>query len=279
VRDEIPQLVSGHAHPPVASLGLDERGLRIEEDVAASSLPGAVRADLGLGAFICARITRGQESAGVLLIGYRQPRPIEPEMQQVVRGLASQLSIAIENAHLFEQLEQAALTDSSTGLRNMRFFWAALESELVRAKRMAADHGRDEPLSVLMMDLNKFKQYNDEYGHPVGDEALRRFGQLIQSVLRRYDTLARYGGDEFIVLLPETGAEGAAHLADRLRQKVAQTLVRLSDTVEVKFSSSIGVATYPQDGTTAQALVRAADDALYAEKRRGGNLRATTAAG
>lgn len=278
-RDEIPQLVSGRAHPPFPTLALGERGLRIEEDVAASALPVDVRAQLDLGAFICARIARGHEAVGALLIGYARPQSIDPALQDVVSGLANQLSIAIENARLFEQLEEAALTDSSTGLRNMRFFWAALESELARARRMATDHSRDEPLSVLMMDLNKFKQYNDEYGHPIGDEALRRFGQLIQSKLRRYDTLARYGGDEFIVLLPETGAEAAEHLADRLRQKVAETLVRLSDTVEVKFSSSIGVATYPRDGATAQALVRAADDALYAEKRRTGNERAPAPAG
>lgn len=159
----------------------------------------------------------------------------------------------------------------------MRFFQTALAAELSRAQRKQRDQGVVDPLSVLMMDLNKFKQYNDSYGHPVGDEALRRFGQLVLSGLRKYDTIARYGGDEFIVLLPSTGAGAARQLAERLRQRVTSSSVELGEGINVRFSCSFGVATYPTNGLTANDLVRAADDALYEAKRGDGRVRTALA--
>jgi diguanylate cyclase (GGDEF)-like protein len=153
----------------------------------------------------------------------------------------------------------------------MRYFQGALEAEIERCKR------RHEPMSLLMMDLDKFKQYNDDYGHPIGDEALRRFGQMIREQLRPYDTLARYGGDEFIVLLPATNAAWARHVAERLHQYVAEAPVQLSEGITLHFSCSIGVATYPLHGRTPNELVRSADDALYAAKRTNGDVRAAAA--
>jgi two-component system, cell cycle response regulator len=272
-----PRRISDRLHPHYAALPVDERGLLVVEDIRLSGLPTAAINEGEQRSLILATIMRGQERLGALLIGYEAPRQFDTQTRDVVQGLASQLAIAIENARLFERLREAALTDSSTGLRNMRFFQGALAAELSRSQRRQRDHGVIEPLSVLMMDLNQFKQYNDSYGHPVGDEALRRFGELVQSRLRQYDTLARYGGDEFIALLPATSADAARRLAKRLRQHVTNSAVQLGDGINVRFSCSFGVATYPVNGTSANELIRMADDALYAAKRNAGDVRTASA--
>lgn len=267
-RGKAPRRVGRRLQPPYVSLPDQHGGLLVVEDVRdADHRLEAIGSD-GLRALIAASIRRGEQHLGTLMIGFEKPQAFSTQTVDVVRGLGNQLAIAIENARLYEQLQEAALTDSSTGLRNMRFFQSALEVELSRTVRRHRDQGVSEPFSVLMMDLNKFKQYNDSYGHPVGDEALRRFGELVQGGLRRYDTLARYGGDEFIVLLPSAGSNAAHNLADRLRRRVMAADVRLGEGINVRFSCSVGVATYPVDGATANELVRAADDALYAAKRR-----------
>lgn len=272
-----PRKISGRLYPQYAALPVDERGLLVVEDIRKAGLPPAALDQEELQSLILTTIVRGDERLGALLIGYESPQRFDAQTKDVVQGLASQLAIAIENARLFEQLQEAALTDRPTGLRNMRFFQTALDAELSRSQRRQRDHGVVEQLSVLMMDLNKFKQYNDSYGHPVGDEALRRFGALVQSRLRKYDTLARYGGDEFITLLPATGNDAAGRLAKRLRQYVMQTDVVLGKDIHVRFSCSFGVATYPVDGTSANDLVRVADDALYNAKRAMGDRRADPA--
>ena len=271
--NKAPRRISGRLHPQYAELPVDARGLLVVEDLRKASLPLEAIGEAELQSLVLASIMRGNERLGALLIGYETPQTYSAQTLDVVQGLANQLAIAIENARLYEQLQDAALTDSSTGLRNMRFFQTALEAELSRAQRRGRDQNDVQSLSVLMMDLNKFKQYNDSYGHPVGDEALRRFGELVHSGLRQYDTLARYGGDEFIVLLPATGADAARRLAERLRQRLMSSAVNLGAGINVRFSCSFGVATFPINGTTANDLVRMADDALYAAKRSDGEVR------
>lgn len=269
--NDAPRRMSGHLHPDFTAVPFDERGLLVVEDLHQAALPAEAVDAAELRSLILATIARGQERLGALLIGYETPQRHSTQTLDVVQGLANQLAIAIENARRYEQLQEAALTDSATGLHNMRSFRSTLEAELSRAQRRRHDNNTEEPLSVLMMDLNKFKQYNDSYGHPIGDEALRRFGELIRSGLRQYDTLARYGGDEFIVLLPATGAAAAHLLAERLRRRVTDSAVRLGDGINVRFSCAVGVATYPIDGANVDDLVRIADDALYADKRRSGD--------
>jgi two-component system, cell cycle response regulator len=272
VRGKSPRRITGRLPPRYAALPIDESNLLVVNDVRQANLPPEATIDDTLQALLVAPVRRGEERLGALLIGYEAPLTFSTQTMDVIQGLASQLAMAIENARLYERLQDAALTDSSTGLRNMRFFQAALEAEISRSQRRQRDQGVIEPLSVLMMDLNKFKQYNDSFGHPIGDEALRRFGSLVRSGLRQYDTLARYGGDEFIVLLPATGADAAQRLAERLRRRVMTSDVRLGEGIDVRFSCSFGVATYPIDGITANELVRMADDALYVAKRGEGGL-------
>jgi diguanylate cyclase (GGDEF)-like protein len=161
------------------------------------------------------------------------------------------------------RLERLAVTDGLTGVFNHRRFQEALAQEVLRAART------QRPLSVLMVDVDHFKQFNDTFGHPAGDELLRRLAATLQNTLRTTDLLARYGGEEFGIILPETPKEVAMQVAERIRQEVSGGLGQNEWRSPV--SVSVGVATWHGDGHGPQALVSAADRALYAAKHRGRN--------
>lgn len=154
--------------------------------------------------------------------------------------------------------------DSLTGLFNRAFFFAAVEREIARCARS----GRG--FCLVMMDLDGLKAVNDRFGHFVGDKVLRGVGEVIQGGVRRIDTPARYGGDEFFLLLPETDPTGAFVLAEKIRQEVAELAFNGSER-DVRTSLSIGVVAYPDDGKTADELMISADQAMYASKRQGKN--------
>jgi diguanylate cyclase (GGDEF)-like protein len=152
--------------------------------------------------------------------------------------------------------------DSLTGLFNRTFFFAAIEREIARSARS----GRG--FCLLMMDLDELKAINDRLGHFHGDRVLRSVGQVILSGVRQIDTAARYGGDEFVVLLPETDPTGGFVLAEKIRLGVRGLEFDLPDT-SVQPSLSVGVVSYPSDGRTADELIISADGAMYASKRAG----------
>ncbi len=259
---------NGHPRPITRSRGQAFAALSHEvgRDLAMIDDPATfigldLASELGCTHFITSRIQRRETHIGSLFIGFLRRPEFRPGTEEVVRGVSNQLAIAIENARLYEQLHAAALTDSTTGFHNMRYFRMTLETELLRSKRLG------QPLSVLMMDLDNFKNYNDMFGHQAGDEALRQFGNFVRADLRRYDVFARYGGDEFIALLPATGPVLARTIADRLQLRIGETIATVRDGIEVRLSCSVGSASYPADGTGVDSLVRAADDAHYAVKR------------
>src|SRR6476659_3022599 len=152
--------------------------------------------------------------------------------------------------------------DSLTGLFNRTFFFAAIEREIARSARS----GRG--FCLLMMDLDELKSINDRVGHFHGDRVLSGVGDVITLGVRQIDTAARYGGDEFVVLLPETDPTGAFVLAEKIRQEVAELSVPIGAST-IKPSLSIGVVAYPDDGRTADELIISADGAMYASKRAG----------
>jgi diguanylate cyclase (GGDEF)-like protein len=154
--------------------------------------------------------------------------------------------------------------DSLTGLFNRAFFFAALEREIARSSRS----GRG--FCLLMMDLDELKLVNDRFGHFHGDRLLRGVGAVIRAGVRRIDTPARYGGDEFVVLCPETDPTGAFVLAEKIREEVADLELQDADSV-IKASLSIGVVAFPDDGRTADELMITADQAMYSSKRFGKN--------
>jgi diguanylate cyclase (GGDEF)-like protein len=163
---------------------------------------------------------------------------------------------------LIESLTHAALRDPLTDLLNRRGFEDVFDIELERARRTGA------PLSVVVGDLDRFKRINDEFGHPAGDEALRRIGDTISSAKRRFDSAARVGGEEFALLAPNSDEHGAYMLAERIRSDVERAFDSGS---RAPLTVSFGIATYPLHGQSAEALLRAADQALYAAKRLGRN--------
>ena len=159
------------------------------------------------------------------------------------------------------KLERLSATDELTGLFNRRHLAKAFESELSRAERS------DKPLSLLMIDLDRFKDFNDRWGHLKGDEFLREAGAVLQRKLRPTDILARYGGEEFVVLMPGTPQDQAVLVAERVREAFADR--GIASGLEPRITVSIGVASFPQDGATAKELVEAADGALYLAKQAG----------
>jgi diguanylate cyclase (GGDEF)-like protein len=177
-------------------------------------------------------------------------------------SLTAQAVVALENARLHGMVERQALVDGLTGLANRRACADALQAETARAERL------DTPLSVVLADLDGFKDVNDAYGHGVGDAVLRVFADVLRETLRESDVAGRWGGEEFLLLLPGAGEEGAAQLADRVRTAFAGR--RIPGVRGVRVTASFGVAEYePQTGS--EALVVAADGALYRAKHAGKN--------
>lgn len=171
-----------------------------------------------------------------------------------------------ELAEANSRLAQLAVTDGLTGLYNHRHFYERLALEVERSQRNGL------PLSLLMIDVDHFKEYNDRHGHPAGDELLRELARLLAEGRRRNDFVARYGGEEFGVVLVDTDKLTAAKVAERLREEVAaHPFPRASEQPGGFLSISIGVAAFPDDAGGVEALVRAADDALYEAKRGGRN--------
>jgi diguanylate cyclase (GGDEF)-like protein len=175
-------------------------------------------------------------------------------------SVVRQLAAAFKSARLHAQVVELSLTDSLTGLRNRRYFELFLQAEVTRSQR----YGRD--LSVIMIDLDHFKKYNDTFGHPAGDEALQRVAEGIRTGARRgLDIVARYGGEEFIVILPETSQKSAFVVAEKIRNSITGL-----KNVKSRITVSIGVAAV-QGECNAEELIGRADRALYQAKHRGRN--------
>ena len=175
-------------------------------------------------------------------------------------SLAAHAVVALENARLHGMVERQALVDGLTGLANRRAASDALHAEAARAQRL------ETPLSVVLADLDEFKDVNDVHGHAVGDEVLRVFAEVLRETLRESDVAGRWGGEEFLLLLPGADEEGAAQLADRLRVALADR--DISGAPGLRVTASFGVAEYAGQSNTEQ-LVDAADSALYRAKRAG----------
>lgn len=198
----------------------------------------------------------------------------------VVRRAAERIRLHAENRTLFEALRrkneelegtnrilaELATNDGLTGLYNHRHFHEILAAEFARTVR------HDHPLSLLFLDVDHFKRYNDTHGHLKGDRVLEKIGEIIRNSLRASDMAARYGGEEFVVLLPETPMEHARHVAEQIRKRIENHPFPGRETQpEEKLTVSIGVAGYPQDGKNARELIECVDRALYEAKEMGRN--------
>lgn len=189
--------------------------------------------------------------------------PFSPEEAELFRIFALQGSVALKNVLLFEEVKGLAIRDGLTGLYNYRHFREMLAHQVKMSRRY------DWPLSLLFLDLDNFKEINDTYGHPEGDVVLKTVARFLQTHLRQADILCRYGGEEFVALLPQTSAVRARLLAERLRLGLAQTPIPLSDR-EIYITVSIGLSELVP-GMTGESLVKAADAALLRAKQSGKN--------
>lgn len=225
------------------------------------SLQFAVRR-MGEGALsVRAPAVYGRELSELSAMVNKMAETLQAERDNLERTVAARTK-ELQDVNM--RLERLAVTDGLTGIFNHRRFQEALNAELLRSART----GRT--LSVLMIDVDLFKRVNDALGHPTGDELLRRIATVLNSALRQTDLLARYGGEEFAVLLPETSKSEASAAAERMRAAI-EAQVNDDKQWPQLITISIGVASHPEDGATAEDVLNAADQALYAAKRLGRN--------
>ena len=202
-----------------------------------------------------------EQGIGSLVVASRQRDAFDPKQIRLLGQVALQIATPIENSQLYARAEQRARVDEITGLFNRRHFEERLKEEISR-------HGRyGNAFSIFLLDLDNFKTYNDIYGHPSGDTLLNHIAKVIRNSVRNGDQAFRYGGDEFIVILPQTDMNDAHVVAERVRRSIARGMKEK----EIAVTCSIGIASYPSDGVISGELVTVADTALYFAKRTGGD--------
>ncbi len=220
---------------------------------------------LDLDEFILAPLQIKGEIATILVVdNYITKKNIEKEDFKIFKMFSEQAAGALENSHSFELTLAKAHTDPLTQLWNYGYFQYKLDEELAKAK------STKQTLSVLMIDIDDFKKYNDTFGHIRGDKALIKIGQTIKNNCRKIDIVCRYGGEEFSLILPANTKREAKFLAERIRKSIAKNYI-----LNYKFTVSIGVANFPKDQREKKELIKKADDALYQAKSQGKNRTVT----
>ncbi|GFO61941.1 GGDEF domain-containing protein [Geomonas silvestris] len=256
----------------VAPGGLTDRVLKageisfIEDTAKASFFKNPIAINEGIRSLICVPLVFQSRIMGILYLDDFEPRQFDRDRLNLLSILASFAAMAIHNATLHKRTKLMAITDSLTGLHNHRYFKQFFKQEMGRAKRY------HKPFSIIMMDVDDFKSFNDSFGHAVGDELLTVLGTVILETIRGVDVAFRYGGEEFIVLLPETRLDKAILAAERLRAAVQTgTVNKLAGSGGRGVTVSIGVASYPENADKMDELFNIVDSLLYQAKRCGKN--------
>jgi len=206
-------------------------------------------------------VTYAEHLLGVLYVESSEPCEFGEEEVLLLRTLADLFAGGLNNALTYQKAQEQAITDGLTGVKTHRYLMEALSSEWKRSTRA------NRPFALVLMDLDRFKFVNDFYGHLEGDVVLQRVGHILEQNCRRSDVVARYGGDEFVILMPETTVEQARQLASKLRGWVASDpLLR-----DKNITASFGIAGFPVHGSTPQELIQVADSSMYLSKHQGGN--------
>ena len=208
---------------------------------------------------------RGQEAEAGLIWAFGETKERDSSAIDRARLVARHAELALQNAERFHRAKERAFIDDVTEAYNARYLLQATEREIQRAERYKKD------LAVLFLDLDRFKLVNDQYGHLVGSDVLRQLAEVLEECIRQVDTLARYGGDEFTILLLDTDLEEGATIGERIRRTVADTIFEGERGAPIRLSISIGVATYPKHASDRDALLDVADKAMYLAKSQGRN--------
>lgn len=220
----------------------------------------------GICSLIAVPLKFQEKIVGILYLDDFKPRRFSGSRLQTLSILASFATMSIDNARLHERTRQLASTDGLTGLYNHRMFKQMVREELVRTDRY------HKPMSLILFDVDDFKRFNDTYGHPAGDKALVVTAEIMRDSLRESDILFRYGGEEFVALLPETDIGEALVAAERARRSVEENSPKsLSGIGDRGLTVSVGVAAYPRDGQDLDTLLQAVDNLMYTAKRCGKN--------
>jgi len=209
---------------------------------------------------ICVPLRSKLRVLGVIqLVNVDMERFKEPELF-FLQSLCDYAAIAIENARWVEKIQELTITDDCTGLYNARHLYKTLETEVYRSSRFGYE------FSILFIDLDHFKTVNDTHGHLIGSKLLAEIGYLIKAQLRLIDFAFRYGGDEFVLLLPQTSKDNAINVARRLHKLIRETVWLKNEGLNIHLTSSMGLAAYPVDSKTKEGLLHLADEAMYLVK-------------
>ena len=255
---------------PVQDDGINLRAFYADNAELAPRAPWLFQIDAASQSFACLPLANVEGLLGMLYVGYHRPEALGADAVHRLEQLATRAIFPLQRLLFQQDFRSLAYSDAMTGLDNFRQFEETLADELMRAER----YGR--PLSVILLDIDHFKSFNDTRGHQAGDALLGQMGIVLRNALRNVDHPARYGGEEFVIICPETEAREALLIAERIRRSVADTPFALpnqngdsSETARV--TVSLGCATFPHDSGTARDLVKKADIALYAAKGAGRN--------
>jgi diguanylate cyclase (GGDEF)-like protein len=213
---------------------------------------------------ISVRMGREGEDFGRLILT-RWKGEFSPSDVSILAAIGSDIGGALRSVRLISEARRLADRDPVTGLHNHRSVYQRLHAEREKAQKAG------KPLAVLMMDLDNFKLFNDTYGHPAGDEVLKRVAGILKRSCRDADTVARYGGDEFMVVLPESNLRAAVRCAERIQTVLAKERFRCQDSATLPIGFSYGISVFPDDASEVQELVSIADRNLYHSKTKGGN--------
>jgi len=242
-------------------LALPAAGEWRERDVPLFSHPMRVR---DLESLLVLPLLVKDEVVGTFTVAAKRAFAFPTDRREMLGVIANQVAISLQNAHMYQALEEQATTDGLTGLVNHRTFQERFSAMLGRADR------HKFPVSLILTDIDHFKKVNDTHGHPVGDEVLRRVASILGASARKIDIVARYGGEEFAIVLEATDRAGARQLAERIRADVAKQQFK-SAKGTFQCTLSLGVASYPEDATAKEIIIARADESLYAAKHGGRN--------
>jgi len=206
-----------------------------------------------------------QKAMGLLFLASRVSREMDFDFAALLSLVGNHVSHIIDKIKLFQETKRLSVTDGLTGLYNSRYFYKFLDLEISRTKRYGSS------FSLMLFDIDNFKRLNDTYGHQAGDEVLQELARIFKSVSRETDIVVRYGGEEFVIILPNTAEEEAIALANRILQAVQETKIKINPKEKVSITVSGGVASFPQNASSAKGLLNAADNAMYAAKSAGKN--------